>query len=577
MPPVVGHDRQEVHGFLGVNLRKERVSLADQELATAINADLHSQPGVVVLRLGRTKQFAAALADLTIRRLARINSVRYQVAANAVYRNQSQILTGLSTNAFTTLMPFRPLNDTVIWACIADDAIMRKDDGTTTRIWGIAAPSATPAVAAGGAGNLTGSYKVKVTYVRKVGSSVAHESNPSPASAAQSLTSQQLSISGLTASSDAQVTHKRIYRTVAGGATYLYDQEIANATTTATSSQADSALGAAVEENNDVPPVASWAVDWNEQAWLCRDAVNPHYLWRSKRFRPESWPALNYMEIGNADDAVQCAVPLIGLLAVLKRRTKFRVLGTEAAGYVAQEALSQRGTPAPAAAIPTERGIIFPARDGVWLSNLIAADQELSARIAPLFYNETVNGISPINWDAAATMAAAAYKGRYYLALPTGSATVPNLLAVFSWLTEHWYFYDHPVRSLLVEEDNDDLTAGFTDGLVYVLEDGSDDAGASVALDVETKDYFGGSINTRKLFLWIKVDADTQGEAITLELFIDGVLKRTVSFTSARGKGLIALPEACLGYTWRIRVRYTGKQRVRVYGAEAIWLPLEAA
>lgn len=570
-------DKQEVQGFLGVNLRQDRVSLADQEMAKLINADMHSMPGVAVLRLGRTQQNTSALADLTIRRLARINSIRYRVAANAVYRDTSQIVTALSTNLYTTLMPFRPLNDTTLWAFIADDSVMKKDDGTSTLKWGITGPAVTPAVTTG-AGALTGTYKTKFTYARVVGSAIAHESNPSPASAGQVLAAQGLAISGMTASSDSQVTHLRIYRTVAGGSEYLFDQQIANGTTTALSTQADTALGSAVEIDNDVPPNAGGAVNWNDQAWLFHDPSNPHYLWRSKRFRPESVPALNYLEIGNADDPVQMAVPTVGLLGVLTRRTKWRVVGSEAAGYIVQEAISKRGTPAGLAVIQTEEGTIFPARDGVFLTNFLDKDEELSAKIAPLFNGETVNDIDPINWDAASTMAAAAFKGRYYWAFPSGDATAPDTLGVFSRDTKNWYFYDHPARSLLYEEDTDALVAGLTDGFAYVLEDGTTDAGSDIAADWETKDYFGGSPKVRKLFLFARVDLDTQGDEVTLLLYVDGVLKRTITgFVSSRNKRLLRFPAECLGYTWRVGIAYTGRSRIRWYGAEALWCPLEDA
>lgn len=231
--PVKG---QQFAKFLGVNLRQDRMTLEDTELAKAINADLHTQAGSIVLRLGRKKQFSPNLPDLSIRRLARINGCRYQVAGRTLYRDQINILGGLSTNLITTFVPFRPLLDTTLWAFIADDNFMRKDNCTNLRIWGIVAPCQAATLAAGAAGSLTGTYKVVYTFVRKDGSKIAHESNPSPASNTVSVTAQQINISNLEVSGDPQVTHKRIYRTTNGGIIYLFDQEVTNATTTATSS-----------------------------------------------------------------------------------------------------------------------------------------------------------------------------------------------------------------------------------------------------------------------------------------------------------------------------------------------------
>lgn len=702
---------EEAVGFLGVNLRRDRLSLADEELAKAINADLHSQLGSIVLRLGRTKQFTTALADTVIRRLAKINALRYRVAGRAVYRAQTSVLTGLSANLFTTLLGFRPLNDRTTWAFMADDALMRKDDGTTLRTWGIAAPTVTPVVDPA-TGTLNGAYSVRYTYLRKTSDGkIAHESNPSPVSRTLSLAAGAIAINDLVAlrPTDAQVTHLRFYRTVADGVVQLFDTEVAvaqipqatdpadpldttgieyadtaafelteppyasrytsgferdlcvnpfghvakiaitqgtyqvlnvwekeflqGATTftegsiittegvrTPLSAQIttvqgtyaalfawevellkasvldpkskamtaagifaivlgvpDSSLGTAVETDNDAPPLASWVAEFQGHVLLCRDAANPHYLWISKRFRPESIPADHFLEIGEPSDPLQCVVALAGLAGVFTRQTKYRLSGSTFEGLVFQEALTRRGTPAPLAVRATERGIIFPARDGVFLTNLLAPDQELSAAIAPLFVGETVNGFAPINWAAVATMAADVWKGRYFLALPTGLKASPDLLAVYSRDTGKWYFYDHPCRSLLTEEDTDTLTAGFTDGFVYTLETGETDAGATIALDCETKDYGGGVPTTRKLFLWLRVDAETQGEALTVELYVDGVLKRTTTVTGTRTRALIGFPEGSMGYLWRARLRYTGTKRVRVYGVEALGLPLEAA
>lgn len=578
-PPIQVRQRitQEVHGFLGVNLRQERMSLADQDVAKAINADLHTFPGVLTCRLGRTAQFVTPLVDLAIRRLARVNAVRYQVAGQSLYRDQTRIVPGtLSSNLITTIKPFRSLNEASVLAYIADDSAMRKDDGTTLTTWGLAAPLVAPSAAAStGAGNLSGAYQVRYTWARKVGATIAQESNPSPASASLSLTAQNIEITSLQASADPQVTHTRIYRTLSGGLLFLFDQEVAVGVTTVTSSQTDDGLGAAVGTGNNAPPVCSWIEEFQETMFFCRDAAHPNYLWFSQRFLPQYVPAGNFLEIGNPNDPLQAAVASAGLLGVFSQLTKYRVFGSAIGGYVAQEAMSHRGTPAPLACVATEGGILFVARDGIFLTSLIAQDQNLSETIAPLFFGESVNGMLPIRWEYAEQFSAAYFKGRYYVSLVTGSATGPNLLAVYSTDTRRWYFYDHPLRSLYVEDALDDLVGGGLDGLAYVLEDGTADGATDIALDVETKDFFGQSTETRKLFVYARVDADVPSGSLSVEVYVDGVLKRTATVTGSRTRRLLPLPAACMGFTWRLRLRYTGQERVKIYGAAVTWVPLE--
>lgn len=562
-------------GFLGVNLRRDRLSLADQEVAYAINADLHTYPGVAVLRFGKTTVYDSALAT-AVRYLARHNNTRYQVAGTVLYRNATSILTGLSDNRVTTLAAFKPLNDDTTWAFIADDALMRKDSGSVVRNWGIAAPTAAMTAAAGAAGSLTGDYGFVYTYARVVSGRVAHESNPSPA-ATVTLASQVADLSVIADSADAQVTHKRIYRTIAGGTVYLFDQQIAQGVTTATSSQSDNGLGAAVEEDNDVPETAAWVVEFQGHLFTCREAAEPDTLRWTKRNRPESQPTVNFIKIGSPTDPLQCAVPLAGMLGVFTRHTKYRVVGTSSTGFTAQEALSSRGTPAFRAVIPTEYGAIFPARDGVFLTNFISPDQELSGAISPLFDGEPVNGYAPINWNVTDQMSMAVFKKRLYFAYADTASTIANMLAVYSHDTKHWYFYDHAVRSLFYEEEVDALLGGGHDGFVYILEDLY--ATDSRSLTLETKDFGGPMARVRKLWLYVKVDieglsADVTG---TVKIYIDGTLRRTATLTQDRFRRTIPLPQSCLGYQCRVRLEVTATSRVKMRAVEAFYLPLEAA
>src|SRR5262245_56208296 len=108
--PQEGLKESGAHGFLGVNLKRDRMNLADQEMSRAINADLHSRPGVILLRKGRRKLSETSLTD-PIRKVAKLNGARYQIAEETLYLNLAALLPGLSTTHSTSLLSFRPLND----------------------------------------------------------------------------------------------------------------------------------------------------------------------------------------------------------------------------------------------------------------------------------------------------------------------------------------------------------------------------------------------------------------------------------------------------------------------------------
>ena len=642
--------------FLGVNLRQDRLSLADDEMARAINADLHTQPGVIVLRLGRTAQNASALTDLVIRRIAKINGHRYRVAGQSVYCGETRILNGvLSNNLITTMLPFRPLNDTTIWNFIADDSVMRKVNCATIGTWGLPAPSQ-PTLAIGIQGNLTGAYTVQYTFARLASGSLAAEGNPSLITSATTVAGNILAIGDLAHPTDLTTNALGIYRSTAGTTTPLLDAYVdipANNISAVThnwevsavpeelqlhwtsdtgsilisgitgsarrsttweptgtgdtedaagrratyrweiedgyvttqtllwayaSTIADTSLGDLIEVDNGLPPTASWVTNFQEHAFFCRDAANPHYLWFSKRFKPEQVSATNFLELGNADDPLQCAIPIGGQLGVFARKLKYRVLGNVTSGFTALEAASPRGTPCPLAALASEFGILFVARDGIFSTTLASPDTSFSERILPLFFGETVNDMLPLNWDQATTFSAAVFKGRYYFSYAETGQSAPNRLAVYSRDTQHWYHYDHPLRSLYVEEDTDLCLGGGLDGYVYILENGVTDNGASIALDVDTKDFHGESKDARKLFLYLKVDMNTLGAAVTVKFYVDDVLKRTTTVTtSTRTERLLPLPEGTMGHHWRANFTYTGSARIRIYPCAALYLPMGAA
>jgi len=568
---------QSLVRFLGVNLRTDGLNAADEDVRRAINADLHSELGSAMLRLGRTAQFSSALSD-PIRRLAKFNAVRYQVAGTVAYRDETTIIQGLSTDHKTTIASFRPLLDSTTWTFFADGNKMQKDDGTNVRTWGVDAPSSKPTVQEISSGNLTGDYSARYTYVRKTSDEkIAYESAPSPLSNTLTLSSQNFSVTVIQ-SADPQINRIRLYRTVSGGSEYLFDHEVNNVSQTETLQKPDTELGAQVTIDAGKPPNAYGIQEHQGHIFFVGDADNPHYLWFSSRFLPENVPSGNFIELGDPTDPLQMMGTFSGQLGVLSQKTKYIITGNTASGFAPREAVSKRGTVSAMAVVGTELGILFPARDGLFLTRLFEPDQELSQSIQPLFFGETVNEFSPINFDVANTMSMALFKNRVYFAYPSGSNTTPDMLAVFSRDTKRWYFYEMNVRSLYVEDSDKVLSAGLTDGISYELESGSSDGGSDIEYEVETVDRAGQAVEDRKrrkLFFYIRPDIDTKSEDVTVAVLIDGTSQVSATVNGTRTRPIIKLPEKSSGFQWRVKVTYTGTKRITFYGVDMYYLPLQ--
>jgi len=183
--PIEGVQAKDITGFLGVNIRVDSVDLGESEqgiieMRSCVNADKHTQPQTISLRLGREAQFSSALSDTVIRRLGRFNSIRYEIAGTNVYRDQTDIndyrdLDLDSSRLHTTMVGFKPLDDTSIWTFIADRNTLIKDDGTNTYRWGLPVPDAYQVSQQQTA---TYTYVIGVTHLRIVDdATIAHESN----------------------------------------------------------------------------------------------------------------------------------------------------------------------------------------------------------------------------------------------------------------------------------------------------------------------------------------------------------------------------------------------------------------
>ena len=342
----------------------------------------------------------------------------------------------------------------------------------------------------------------------------------------------------------------------------------------------DDELGVEVEDDNDVPPLSSLVAAYQEHVFLAGDPLNPHHLYWSKRFRPESWPPENYIEVGNADDPITQLAPIAGVLGIFTRATKYRVTGNTTSGFVHWEALSHRGTRSPKSVIATDKGIVFVSPDGVWVTNFINPDQKLSDKIEGIFQGDDADANlteDVINQDALDQIAGGFWKNKYYFSYPSGTSTECDRMAVYDFSTEEWTIFDHEISSMFTEPDTNLLIAGGTDGDLYILETALNDDGADISYEAKTKEFYEGKGSGVKcLFLYLTVDAKVpSGESITASFIVDGETVQTATVTGERTKDLIRLPEGCIGYRWQVQLSgSTHNSELEVSGVSAYYLPL---
>jgi hypothetical protein len=150
---------------------------------------------------------------------------RYSFAGEGIYSDES-ILESALTSAQWSAIQYNAFNETSLNVFALNGTDRKRIEDDVVYEWGIDAPTTAPTIHSGAGGGLTGIYKVRYTYARKVGSVLVTESDPSPASDPVQLTNASIGSASFDQPTDEQVTHIRFYRTIAGGDAYNFDQEI---------------------------------------------------------------------------------------------------------------------------------------------------------------------------------------------------------------------------------------------------------------------------------------------------------------------------------------------------------------
>jgi hypothetical protein len=187
-------------------------------------------------------------------------------------------------------------------------------------------------IVGGGAGNLTGTYSYRFTYVTKNGL----ESNASDISNSQTVAAQEMEILTLPVSADPNVVARRIYRDNGGDQIFRYVDEVSdNTTTTYTDNVADASLGGETapirgdDQLDSSPPVPfSDCVSYNNRVFGI-DASNPVILHISDVGLPEYFRLIDQLVL--EEEMVALEVHSLGLL--IHGRDRLLILTGDGVSY----------------------------------------------------------------------------------------------------------------------------------------------------------------------------------------------------------------------------------------------------
>ena len=242
-----------------------------------------------------------------------------------------------------------------------------------------------------------GSYQLYVTFESTDGTL---ESNAGPASAAVTVATQDINLTGIPISGDSRVGKRNIYATGGTlGSPYLVLTIYDNTTTTGTITISDADAtnnGITMPTSNDPPPAAAGMVGpYYGRLIAFNTAGNKNRLFWTDPQLPQYWPGAadravgNWVDVGTDGEAIVWCTIHTNVLVIYKERSIWRLVGDPDSGYLEQMydglgLVSQWGV---VAAGPVD---YFVGPNGLYKNNLDRIDDE-TGPIRPLFTDSLTN------------------------------------------------------------------------------------------------------------------------------------------------------------------------------------------
>jgi len=454
--------------------------------------------------------------------------------------------------------------------------LKRHKSGGSVRDWTPAAPTSAPTIAAGAAGSLSGDYYVYITFTTAYG----HESNPSPITAVVTLAAEQISLTGIPTSPDAQVSARRIY--VQGGtlgAAYLAYELGNNSSTSLSFDTAEdllTQLGNPILELDhfEAPRARGLTGPYFNRLIAFSTADNPNrYFWTPTN-QPWYFPDTNFNDVGGADSPLLAVTHHKRILAFYKPDGIWRLIGDPGTSGGDQEQTNANFGPLGDAAVANAGNIDYlVGPDGVYRFNFDTL-QDISRNIKPLFQGRFVAitdsfGVAPLSTDPAARATSVlGWDGSLLrFSYPEEGQPFPNITLVYdpalgSWSQEQIASavgMGDGYRAFLYDPTINVAYGSGRDGYVYHLDHGQlDHTSPFFVAYVSHYDDLGLPDNF-KILEDIEIEGDTSGENLTIKLFLDdGETEIAIgsfnSVTFPAGRRIYPIREG-VGYAGQIGVR----------------------
>jgi hypothetical protein len=263
------------------------------------------------------------------------------------------------------------------------------------------------------------------------------------------------------------------------------------------------------------------------------DPYQPGFLYASLPGEIDHWPSTGgfAIEVCAPGEQLMNGCVYGGQGFVLSRERGYLIYSnlTGSPGIVSTSSTCTPGLAARWGFVAHKSGIFYVARDGVRVTQ--GGDSTLvSEQIRPVFHNQTVNGVAPINFAVPTAIRLAIYDtDLYFLYQDTNAA---NQCLVYSLVYHYWrtYQFAQPLAFLYADETDDEqfgqaqgallAILGSTNGNAYTFS-GYTDAGTAIPFEVRTGAWNWGRPREEKNLGDLIVEADLEGATLTATTYLN--------------------------------------------------------
>ena len=348
------------------------------------------------------------------------------------------------------------------------------------------APASAPVLSSSASGGLTGTFRVKYTYIIKdpLSGRLIAESDFSPVSASSGAITSKLLKATFAPSPDAAVTHTRFYRTLTGPGTVYFPWIDSDGRTSLTSisddlSDASLQLVAAPTTLGGAPGLATGSfmtllVEWKDRLWGVGDKdvdvlrytdIEKPYAWKTSQ-------EFNVPPVGFDQFGITGLAPRRDELGVLKRQFMSKITG-DTGHFERQKVHQGKGCIAPESVVVIDDVAYWLGEDGVyaWDSNGIRNISD--GRVRKWFTTTTY--FNRARFQNAFAKYNQKYHG-YELHLAATGASTENRWVVYDIERGKWWgphltatFTPTCAQGFFIDSDNLIVPAvGGSDGIIYV-------------------------------------------------------------------------------------------------------------